>query len=284
MDDSLIKKYNSRVVAPQGIIIQVYRDKIAGKTRQERLDWCARRLDEAVSLGITGIAWHGFVGELDTETFSALGTMCHDRGLSALAAFGLGQDSNHHPDYAGQWMGIVADAPWCDGIVLDAEGRWEDESPRIEAEHSRDLRLALRSKAPHALVIDQPWPVPTLHWSAFPWEEFARCVDIRAPQYYVNDWKKQHGLRRYARCWSWFNDSWRRLETERLKPQNLVRPRFPTIQGYGWGDIPKDLDDCLLRNPTMLVWAEPWPDASFIEGLKRLQESLKDPACRQRVS
>lgn len=264
-----------------GIHIQVYRAKVPGSTRANRLDWCAHRLDEAVATGVvSGIAWHGFVGELDAKMFEALAKLCHDRGLVATAAFGLGNDSNHNADDAGDWIGELANEPNCDGVILDAEGRWEDESPRIEAQASLDLRLALRAKAPQALVVDQPWPVPTLHWSVFPWVEFSRCVDAHAPQFYINDWTKQHGKRRYARCWSWFEDSWRRLESEKLKPQALIRPRFPTIQAYGWSDIPKDLDDCLLRNPTLIAWAEPWPDASFVEGLKRLQEALKDPVCR----
>ncbi len=263
-----------------GIYLQCYRAKIPGDTHQERMDWCARKLDEAVGLGISGIAWHDFVGSFGPAEYAPLGAMCQARGLASFAAFGLGGDSNHHPEFAGEWMAAVGNAPYCDGLILDAEGKWEDEAPRIEAGRSRDLRLALRAKASRAFVVDQPWPVPTLHWSAFPWEEFARCVDARAPQYYVNDWTKQHGTRRYARCWDWFESSWRVLESKRLKPAGLMRRRFPTIQGYGWQDIPGDLDDCLVRNSTLLVWSEPWPTPDFIEGLKRLQVVLRDPFCR----
>lgn len=259
------------VVLSEGIYLQVFRSKIPGATHQARMDWCAKHLDESVALGVKGIAWHGFPGEMTPDNYLPLAHLCRDRDLLTMAAYGL---NTHHPEANGQAIGTVLALPECDGGLLDAEGAFDQGAHTI----AEVLCGAIRAKAPHALIGDQPWFAPTLH-SGFPYEEFSKCVGFHAPQVYVNDFIKKYGTDRYDKVWPWYQKSWSTLETGLFK-KGLIRPHVPTIQAYAWKDIPNDLDHCLTVNPSLICWCEPWPDASFLEGLKRLQTRLKDPSCR----
>lgn len=242
----------------KGLYIQVYRGAMKG-TPAEKTAKLVAAMDKWKALGVTGVAWHGFVGDLSVAEFAKVTKLCKDRGMKSLAAFGLG--STRPVDY-GNWIGDLANAPDCDGVVFDMEGAWEDE--QADKAKAKLMGDTFRAKAPNALAIDQPWPVPTLHWSMFPWEESAEFIDIRAPQYYCNNWRNQWGKEAYEKCWKWFDESWVKLNA-RLAPKNLVRPVIPTIQGYYW-DL-TDLVNCLTSFDTMIVWSEPFPDATFLVGL-----------------
>lgn len=249
---------------PVGRYIQIYRGAVRGTSKAEKLASMTAAVDKLKVLGIKGIIWHGSSGELLPANFKELhNTICAPRGLLSLAAFGDGDSS---PDSFGRKVGAIANLPECAGVVLDMEGIWENE-PGDKAK-AVTLGKALREVAPDALVFDQPWPVPNYH-SSFPWDETAAFVDIRCPQYYVNDWASSKGAARYAFCWEWFDRAWKQLNT-RYAAKGLVKPVFPTIQGYKW--VFKDLVNCLTSNPSLFVWSDPYPDDVFMAGLAVVQK------------
>ncbi|HSN30000.1 MAG TPA: hypothetical protein VLT45_27120 [Kofleriaceae bacterium] len=248
-----------------GLYVQVYRAKVPGAARPQRLMLLDAHAQEWARLGAKGIAWHGFSTELTIDAMRDLTAICRNHSLVSLAAYGM--DSSD-PTGKGERIGRVLESDVCDGVVLDAEGAWEDDADGDDREHARRFAstfLPHRQHAPGKPVIDQPWPVPTVHWS-WPWEEFAECVDARAPQYYVNDWTSTFGRDRFARCVGKFDEAWRRLDA-RLTPTGHARPRVWTIQGYGWGDIRADLATALKRAQTepLIVWCEPFPDDAFMD-------------------
>lgn len=254
-------------VLPEGVYVQVYRAKVEGKTRKERLAILAHKLDSWKSCGVVGVVWHGFVGEMGPKTFAGLAELCHEREMLAMAAFGLGQDSSHNPQRAGQWIGNVAKQSDCDGIILDPEGKFEDEVSDKAA--ARTIGVELRKLAPAALVGSQTWPVPTAHWSLFPHEELAEFTDFVAPQWYWCDFRKQYGDKAYEKCCEWFEKSWQKLEA-RLAPQGLLRPRISTIQGYA--QRYDDVLDWFTKQRSCLVWAEPFPEDNVLAAIKSANE------------
>lgn len=233
-----------------GVWIQVYRGAIPA------IAAVPAKLDELHAAGVSGVAWHGFVPELE-PAFPQLEALAARHGLQALAAFGLG---DAHPEVAGACIGRTATLLGCAGVLFDAEGAWEHTGDRAKAVA---IGQAFRAVAPSAVAIDQPWPVPSLHGS-FPFAEFARAMDAHAPQFYVNDWMRQYGPARCTRCWAWFEREWTAFERT-LAP---ARPRFPTIQGYGWQGIFADLCRVVVEQPTLIVWCEPWPTADVVLALR----------------
>jgi len=41
-----------------------------------------------------------------------------------------------------------------------------------------------------------------------------------------------------------------------------------TIEGYGWDDIVWDCVDCLLRNPSVIVWCDPFPSRAVKNAIR----------------
>lgn len=253
---------------PKGIYPQIYRGAITGATQKEKIKALTDHLDLYKSLGIPGILMHGFTGELDVKKFQELEALCEARGLLCIPAYGL--DSSD-PTGKGQRMGAVAAASKSKILVLDAEGAWENEL--ADKQHAVDMGKALRAVAPNVLILDQPWPVPTLH-SSFPWEEFAAYVDMHAAQWYYNDFGKNFGQERYSKCNTWFSKSWTELD-KKLTLKGLVRPEILTIQGYGWETIFPDLIHCLTSNETLIIWVEPWLSDTLVKGVKVKNELTK---------
>lgn len=243
----------------KGIYIQIYREGMRASHRAE----LSKVLDRLKKLGVKGIAWHGFPSEMTPEVFKPLKKMCLDRALVSIAAFGLNSDD---PELKGKRIGLVAKDSGCP-VIFNMESAWEDEA--ADKAKATVMGKAFREEAPDTLAIDQPWPVPTSHWSKFPWEEVAKFIDITAPQYYVNNWKSAYGKDRYERCWTWFEDSWKKLN-ERLAKTNSVLPRIITIQAYAW-DL-NDLVHCLTNNDTVICWADPFPTDSFLMGVEVFQK------------
>ena len=239
----------------KGIYIQVYRDKIPGKTHADKMKNVGLEMDKWKALGVKGVAWHGFVGDMDRTKFAELTQLCVARGLLSLGAFGLG--STRPVDY-GNWIGDIANAPGCYAVVFDMEGAWEDEV--ADKAKCTLMGKTFRAKAPNALVIDQPWPVPTLH-NSFPWEESAAWVDVRAPQVYSNNFSSSHGRESYSYFWNWHLKEWPKLEA-RLAPKGLVKPKIPTVEGYSW--FFSNSLRCVLEHDTLIVWSEPFPEQEFL--------------------
>jgi hypothetical protein len=242
-----------------GIVIQSNRAKIPGATKDARLDWCKRHADEAVALGIAGIAWHGFSTELLPDRFAQLAHVCTERGMVALAAFGMDSDD---PEGKAKRIAAVSQVPACAGVVLDWEGKWEDE-PNDPAKAEAFARVYADKVRAGVFTADQPWWKPTVHWRS-PYEEFGRVCHARFRQNYCNDYE---GKDRYERINRGSDDAWTKLNA-RLGPKGLLRPVLETRQAYGWADIPASLEQCLLDDDPVILWAEAWPDAQVIAALR----------------
>ena len=248
---------------PPGRYVQIYRGAVRGNSKDEKRASITNVVEQLKNLGVKGVVWHGFSNELTPTVFKELAVICTSRGLLSLASFG---DGDSDPEGFGRRVGNIANLPECAGVVLDMEGIWENEAD--DKSDAIKLGKALREVAPNALVIDQPWPVPNLH-SSFPWDETAAYVDIRAPQYYVNNWIGSKGKERYSFCWNWFEDSWIKRNAKYAQ-KGLVKPMIKTIQGYKW--YFKNLVHCLTPNPTLIIWSDPYPDQVFMAGLAVVQK------------
>jgi hypothetical protein len=255
-----------------GVHVQIYRDALHGADRAAKLARLDAALADFAAAGVAGVAFHGFVGDLTPAKFGELAALAARHGLQASAAFGLGDGNSHRPEQAGVWMASVAKRPDCAALILDAEGAWENEPGDRPA--ATAMGASFRASAPDAYVITQPWPVPTLH-SKFPEREFAAWVDADARQAYVNDWTRQYGKARYARCMAWFAASQAQLARQL---GDLARPQLITLQGYGWADILPDLVDGLLTHPIVVMWSEPFPDAATMRALAAVK-ALKTAGC-----
>jgi hypothetical protein len=258
---------------PAGIYIQVFRGKVPGSTRTQRLALYTAKVREFASLGAKGIAHHGFSTELTADALRDLTGICRDNGMRSLAAFGM--DSSD-PAGKGERIGRVLESDHCDGVLLDAEGAFEDTADGDDKAHARAFAstfLSHRNAVPHKIVCDQPWMLPTVHWSKWPWEEFADCVDARAPQWYWNDFSRQYGRDRVAKMAPKCGAAWDKLNA-RLARTGHKRPVWGTLQGYAWSDIPDELATALKRSTTepLFVWCEPWPDDAFMRVWRELHE------------
>jgi hypothetical protein len=249
---------------PDGIGIQVYRGAIKGSTVATRRAACARACAEFAAHGVTWVAWHGFSAEMGPNQFGPLAEIAKREGLASWASYGIDSD-----DMAakGRRIGAVARMPECAGVIIDGEGKLEDEAAAVERAAARELRLALRAAAPDASVIVQWWELPQFHWSRYPYEELAQLADAIAPMEYLNNWRKVYGAARAAKMEPRWAEGRAKIQ-RRLLP--LARPFFRTTHAAGWGDIPGDrLATLRAHADRLLVWAEPFPDGAFLRDIKR---------------
>jgi hypothetical protein len=232
-------------ILPVGYTIQLYRQ--AGGFSMEKL---AADLDLYKSVGITGIAPHGFVGEMDIHKFDTYVQLAKPKGLKCYAAFGLAPND---PYTKGVWMGKVAQHPDCAGVLFDMEGAFEIAAGKAAA---NSIGQGFVAQFPNSVrdvwTCDQPWSEPTVHWSLFPYEEIAQFVDARAAQFYFND---NVGPLRYTHFDPVYHHSWDVLN-KRLAQTNSVRPLMMTLQAYAWADILPSYVACLLENPTTFMWCD----------------------------
>ncbi len=255
-------------IAPTGYVLQLYRGSSGFN-----FDRLAANLPRYKACGVTGIAPHGFVGDLDRTKFDKYVKLAKANGLACYAAYGLGSKD---PVQRGTWIGKVAQHPDCSGILFDMEGGFEDENSDKQA--ATDLGKAFVAQFPNGerdvWCCDQPWAVPSYHWSKFPWEEAAAFVDARAAQFYYNDWK---GVGRYDRLNPWFHTDWDKLNA-RLARTNNVRPLLLTLQAYGWSDIFPKFISCLLDNPTAFFWCDQGlPRENALLGMRTVKALAESP-------
>lgn len=249
-----------RPIPFQGVCVQIYRGAVKGATHTARMAWLDARLAELAAVGVSAIAWHGFTKEFGVDQFVECADLTAHHGMISLAAFGLDATD---PSGKGERMGKVARSPHCAGVLVDAEGAYDNNAQAAAV----TMGKAFRDQAPDAWVTTQEWMLPAYH-SHFPYREFAAWTDCSAPQMYVQDWQKQHGANAYEVMWPKFEAAWKVLERDTLR--ELTLPRIPTVQGYKWPL--DDAIDCLLKNPTCIVWSEPVPDAVFMQALKAVHE------------
>jgi hypothetical protein len=280
------------VPVAKGVWLQLYRGAMKGRQLSEHLDDSERLRDEGA---IAGVLLHGFPRELERSAESLV-RMCETRRLPF--AFSWGLDGSKDEDGTrltvrekGECMGrVLAAHPRAWGL-LDAEGQWDtDEGPADDMDEAGaiEMGLALRRLAPHAVLGDQPWPMPDQHggrrskpkpleqggvWYGFPLDEFASCVHFRAPQLYWTNWKQRT---RYRDVGAWSEREWGIAERA-MQPCGLVRPRTITVQGYGHEPDPWALVDALLarRDRPVVMWVNPSRDFTVARRALRVQRALE---------
>lgn len=244
-----------------GFYAQIYLDSIHGSNGKSKNQVLEEMLDRLTSVGAAGIIFHGFTKTLTPIEFLPLSQLCVQRNILALAAYGLNATD---PIGKATRIAQVANMPECYAVVFDMESSWE-----IHGQDNKGLAKTLgdtfRSLSPDSLVLDQPWPDPTNHYGHFPWEETAAFIDIRAAQWYCNDFTSQYGKDRYSKCWDSFSKSWETLD-KRLALKNLVKPEIKTVQSYRW--IFADLISCVTSEPTLIFWIENHLPEDFMVALE----------------
>ena len=248
-------------VLPTGIWLQVYLDKVQGSRDQQ--DVALVRAAQLYGRCVTGLVVHGFVpatgnanGAVNPARVLAWAQRLRAVGSQLALAWGLSADGDYPRDrYRGGYMATCAGVPGVRFTAIDAEGKFEDDA--TDKQSAREMGAAFRRVAPDAVVIDQPWMLPTKHWSGFPYEELAAWIDASAPQFYYGAYARQLGRDRVRVMRPRFAAAWDRLEA-RLGPR--ARPRRVTLEGYGWGDRFADHVTEMLARPLTLLWCEPWPD------------------------
>lgn len=251
--------------ALRGVTVQVFRDKVPGKTPAARRASMTTELRRWKALGCVGFAPHGFTMEMPAQVPELVG-LARDAGLQCLPVFGVDSD-----DAAGKSERILAVArvPGVAGVGIDAEGKYEDEGASAEAQHATDLGAALIAADEPLVVIHQPWPVPGMHESRYPWVQFARYCTAWGNQDYYNDWASTYGASRFNILDPRFRAYWAAFNARVLAPQGLgAIERISTVQGSGWSDIPYDCVTCVVKRETLVVWCEPYPEAAMLEALR----------------
>lgn len=256
-DADLIAQNALKKLSP-GLYVQPYMDSF--KNEADFIDF----MNEAKDIGFAGVAIQGSSKRLTAVSgpgkkvyYEGKAKIVSDRGMKPLAAFGMDSD-----DMTGKAkrIGSIYVRPDCNGVLLDGEGKLEDESADLEFAHMKefyDAFVPFRRARMDCLLVDQPWPDVRYHWSKFPYEWFAALVDAHCPQYYDNDFVGEYGSKRHEKCVVRFNGAWNTL-FKRLAPQGLKRAKWQTIQGYGFSDIPNGLRDYLAGSKAhpLFVWYE----------------------------
>ena len=269
---------------PPGVYVQIYRGAIHGATAQAKRDTLAGYLDQLVTLGCPGVVFHGFFEDLE-RNWDGLATLAHDRGLLALAAWGL-DSKDITATRKGELIGEVLARPSCAAGLLDAEGQWDSDlgaADDMDEAGALALCKALRAKAPNALVGDQPWYAIDSHgevrrtakpidqggvFGGFPVDEFATVCNLgRFRQAYI------YPSSGYAYTFARMDREWATI-TPALRAAGLERPLRVTVQGYRWPL--HHLVDCLLNRCVtprvpLMMWAEPFPDAVAIQAIRAVQ-------------
>lgn len=272
----------TRPAPPTGLYLQLYRGAIRGATPEARRAQLARYLDQITAWGYPGVVFHGFPREL-LAAWPRLAAMAHDRGLHALASWGLDSAKDNDGtrltvhekgDLVGQ---VLADAS-CVAGLLDAEGQWDsDLGPADDMDEAGALALcaAIQARAPGAWVGDQPWYAidshgdvrrparPIEHGGAFrgfPVDEFAR----------VTTWGRYRQAYIYNQRGGFYRPTFERMDREwaRVAPAlaaaGLERPLRCTLQAYGWKLhelVHALLDRHVRTGDPLILWCDPWPDA-----------------------
>lgn len=265
---------------PRGVWIQVYLGAIRGASHAARLDAVRHGLDDCKAAGAIGIVWHTFTTATNPDQLAEYAALAAARGLLSCVSWGLDATDGAGK---GRRMAACAQVPGVLATGVDAEGAFDSGKQAVALAMGEAF---VHDAGEQALVIDQSWPVPTVH-SSFPYEQFAgfvdahgrytEFVDLHAEQRYCNDWKRQWGAARFAKCEALFDASEATLE--RILPPEARRPHIRTIQANGWDDIGADLDACLAAHDTVWVWADDgFPHAWFYARLRMAVARGKTPA------
>lgn len=231
---------------------------------QPYLDICPSERDFAIycgqwkAAGGVGMCVHGTSVRL-AQVYPRYAGIIVDAGLIPVCVAGL--DSSD-PKGKAQRLGAILARDDCRALGHDLEGKGEDEAAPQEWSHAMEyVRELLRVAGPFVrskLCFDQPWPVPTKHWSRFPYEPYAAICGAHAEQDYIEDWINVYHHERVEKCITMFDRAWATLDA-RLSQQKLKRARWHTIQGYGYSDgVVDGLRYYLAKSRSMpiFVWTE----------------------------
>jgi hypothetical protein len=223
-------------------------------SQSEFAKYCA----EWKAAGGVGMCVHSNSVDL-AKRYGTFAKIIVDAGLVPVCVAGL--DSND-PAGKSRRLGAILARDDCAALGHDLEGKGEDEAARHEWLHAmdyvRELRRLYLPFIRSKLLFDQPWPVPTKHWSKFPYEPYAGICRAHAEQDYIEDWIGVYRHERVEECIPMFDRAWGVLDG-RLSSQRLKRARWHTIQGYGYGDgVVDGLRFYLTKSRSMpiFVWTE----------------------------
>lgn len=263
------------------IILQIYRDAYRG----DKTTKLQRDLDTAKQEGFDDICFHGFPREM-LNNWARLAGYAVQRRITALASWGL--DGTRDNDGTvltsrekGEAMGIVLAQKSCAAGLLDAEGLWDrgGTDPQGPTETGAlELGIALRERAPEALLGDQPWPWIDWHgdvrrsarpfgqggtFAGFPVDEFAFITNWgRFRQDYWLNWAEANA---YWTVTDTMEKQWQPVQSS-LQALGLARPLRVTLQGYGHEERPWHFAHALLRwmvrdQQPVVLWCAPFPNA-----------------------
>lgn len=259
-----------RPAPPRGIYLQLYRGAVHAEGRKTPRDVLAGLVDRVAAMGLPGVVFHGFCEDLH-GAWDGLATLAADRGLLALASWGL-DAKDLTATRKGQLVGDVLARPTCAAGLLDAEGQWDgDAGPAdtMDREGAVALCAEIAKRAPGACVGDQPWYSCGSH-SRFPFAEFGRVATWgRFRQAYI--YRAQGAL--YAGTFARMDREWLQLQPK-LAAAGADRPLRVTLQGYGWL-LHEQVDALVGRgvaaDAPVIVWCEPWPDAVALRAIAAAQ-------------
>ncbi len=280
---------------PPGVYLQIYRGAIRGRTLDDRRDTLARYCDEIASMRSHGLVqapvFHGFCEDL-RDAWPRLAALAAERSLPALASWGLdgrGLSAARKGDLVGQ----VLASPDCAAGLLDAEGQWDSDlgaADDMDEAGALALCQALRARDPDTPVGDQPWFAIEAHgdvrrtarptaeggvFAGFPVDEFATVTTWgRFRQAYIYNSRGAH----YGPTFERMDREWAAV-TPALRSAGLERPLRVTLQAYGWKLhelIHALLDRCVRPREPVVLWCDPWPDATTLAALRFVEILMRE--------
>lgn len=259
-----------------GVYCQIYRGAVKAEHGGSKRDTLARYCDAISLMGYPGVIFHGFPEELEGQ-WDSLAKLAHDRGLLALASWGLDSKGMSAKE-KGERVARVLAKTSCAAGFLDAEGQWDsDLGPADDMDEVGALQLAqaILQGAPGALVGDQPWYAIEAHgdirrtakpvgqggiFKGFPVDEFAVCTNLgRFRQAYIYN-KLGQG---YASTFARMDREWANVQPA-LAGCGLDRPLRVTLQAYGWKlheQVHALIERGVKPEVPLVLWCDPWPDA-----------------------
>ncbi len=121
----LRKSAPPRPEPPRGIYLQLYRGGIRGPTPQAKRDILKRFVDQIAQMRLPDVVFHGFCEDL-ASNWDGLARIAHDRGLLALASWGL-DSKDLTAARKGQLVGNMLARSTCAAGLLDAESQWDSD-------------------------------------------------------------------------------------------------------------------------------------------------------------